>query len=509
MSNIRRQSIISSVIVYFGFVLGFVNTYLYTIDTNPYNKQGTFTEAQYGLVNTFIAIANIMFAFANLGMQSYVYKFYPYYKDNLPTRKNDLLTWALTCASFGFIIIIVIGYFIRDLVVQKYVTNAPDLVTYYAWLFPFGFGLTIFTILEAYAWQEKLSVLTNFLREVLFRIFSTLLIVLFFAGIIPLFDSFIKVYATTYILLAVVLAVILAVKGRIFFTFSISRVTKKFFSKITALVSFVWGGGLVFTIAQVFDTLVIAAVMPNGLAFAGVYSLAQNIASLIQAPQRGIISAAVGPLSRAWKDKDMAKISRIYHRSSINQLIFSVGMFCVLFMNFTDGIETFSMKEGYTLALPVFLYIGIMRIMDMGTGVNAQIISTSTYWRFEFFTGLILLALALPLNYFLTKTYGVTGPAISNLIAFSVYNFIRCMFLWKKTRMQPFSPKTFLTIIVGVICYGICYVLFSEKRGIEWIISRSLTFVALYGAAVYFLKLTPDLFHVIDSVKKRTRKKTT
>lgn len=499
MSNIRKQSIISSFIVYFGFLLGFVNTYLYT-------KEGTFTESQYGLVNTFIAIANIMFAFANLGMHSYIYKFYPYYKDNLPTKKNDLLTWALTCASFGFVIVIIIGYFIRDLVVQKYVTNAPDLVTYYAWLFPFGFGLTIYSILEAYAWQERLSVLTNFLREVLFRIFSTLLIVLFFAGVIPLFDGFLKLYAGTYILLAIILGVYLAIRGKISFTFSISRVTRKFYKKILALISFVWGGGMVFTLAQVFDTLVIAAVMPNGLAFAGVYSLAQNIASLIQAPQRGIISAAIGPLSRAWKDKDLDKISRIYQRSSINQLIFSVGMFCVIYMNFADGIETFSMKEGYRLALPVFLFIGIMRILDMGTGVNAQILSTSTYWRFEFFTGLILLSLALPLNYFLTKSLGVIGPAISNLIAFTVYNFIRCMFLWKKVRMQPFNVKTFLTVISGVAAYGVCYILYSAHTGIEWILARTFTFLALFGAAIYFLKLTPDLFHVIDSVKKRTRR---
>jgi O-antigen/teichoic acid export membrane protein len=499
MSNIRRQSIISSVIVYFGFALGFVNTYLYT-------KEGSFTESQYGLVSTFIAIGNVMLSFSNLGMQSYIYKFYPYYKDNLPERKNDLLTWALVCATFGFLLILITGFFIRDLVVRKYVTNAPDLVKYYQWLFPFGFGLTIYSILEAYAWQEKLSVLTNFLREVLFRIFTTILIVLFFLDIIPLFDGFIKVYALTYILLALVLGVYLVINRKIFFTFSVSRVTEKYYKKILTLVSFVWSGGLVYTIANVFDTLVIAAVMPNGLAYAGVYSLAQNIASLIQAPQRGLISAAIAPLSRAWKDKDLDKIFRIYQRSAINQLIFSVAMFCIIFLNFYDGIQTFSLKEGYTLALPVFFYIGIMRILDMGTGLNAQVISTSIYWRFEFFTGLILLSLALPLNYFLTKNIGVVGPAISNLIAFTIYNAIRCGFLWKKVGMQPFSIKSLLTIIFGVVCFALCYWLFHAYTGIQWIIARTLLFVLLFGTLTYFFKLTPDLLHVMSAVRNRARK---
>lgn len=428
MSNIRRQSIISSVIVYFGFALGFVNTYLYT-------RQGHFTESQYGLVSTFIAIANIMFSFANLGMVSYIYKFYPYYKDNLPDKKNDLLTWAIVGSSIGFGVIVIIGFIIRHLVVQKFVTNSPDLVKYYEWLFPFGFGLTVYSMLEAYAWQEKLSVLTNFLREVLFRIFTTILIVFFFFGIIPLFDTFVKIYSWTYVLLAIALAAFLVVTKRITFTFSVSRVTRKYFKKILTLTSFVWSGGLVFTISNVFDTLVIAAVMPHGLTYVGIYSVAQNMASLIQAPQRGIISASIGPLSRAWKDKDLDKIRRIYERSSINQLIFSVGMFAIIFMNFNDGVLTFSLKQSYISALPVFFYIGVMRILDMGTGLNAQIISTSTYWRFEFFTGVILLTLTLPLNYFLTKHFGVIGPAISNLIAFTVYNFIRCVFLWRKTNM--------------------------------------------------------------------------
>lgn len=499
MSNIRRQSIISSIIVYFGFILGFINTYLFT-------KEGSFTESQYGLVSTFIAIANIMFSFANLGMLSFVYKFYPYYKDNLPDKKNDLITLALVCSSIGFAIVIIAGYAFKSLVIQKYVTNAPDLVKYYEWLFPFGFGLTVYSVLEAYAWQEKKSVLTNFLREVTFRIFTTVLIVLFFVGIIPQFDGFIKIYACTYILLALTLLTYLSVTKRISFNLYLSRVTKKFYKKILTLISFVWGGGLVYSIANVFDTLVIAAVLPNGLAYAGVYSLAQNIASLIQAPQRGIISAAISPLSRAWKDKDLDKIRQIYQRSSINQLIFSVGMFCLIFMNFNDGIHTFSLKVGYTLALPVFLFIGLMRILDMGTGLNSQIISTSIYWRFEFFTGIILLSLALPLNYFLTKSMGVVGPAISNLIAFTIYNFIRCTFLWKKMKMQPFNMKTFYTIIAGIVCYTLCYFLFSKYMGIEWIIARSATFILTFGAVVYFLKLTPDLLHVIGSFKNRARR---
>lgn len=499
MSNIRRQSIISSVVIYFGFALGFVNTYLYT-------KKGSFTEDEYGLVNAFIAIASVMFSFSHLGALSYIYKFYPFYKDNLPKKKNDLFTRALLLSSIGFLLVVIAGYVFKDLVVRKYITNAPNLVKYYHWLFPFGFGLTLYSVIEAYAWQEQQSVLTNFLREVLFRLFTTVLIVLFFLHVVPDFDRYIKLYSLTYILLAAVLLVFLLMKGRVSFYFGISRVTRKFYKKIVSLSAFVWSGGLVYNVASVFDTLVIASVLPKGMALVGVYSLAQNIASLIQAPQRGIVAASIGPLSRAWKDKNMPKIADIYQRSAINQLIFSIAMFSLIMLNFRDGISTFSLKTSYAMALPVFLFIGMMRIVDLGTGLNSQIIATSIYWRFEFFTGIILLAMALPLNYFLTRSLGIIGPAISNLIAFTVYNLIRCIFLWKKIRVQPFTMASLYAIMLGATAYLLCALLFGAQQGFRWIVTRSMVFLLLFAGGTLLLRLTPDSVHVMRALNNRIRK---
>ena len=93
MSDIRRQSILSSGIIYLGFALGFLNTYLFT-------RQGGFTQSEYGLYGTFMGVANIIASFANLGMQAYILKFYPYYQDNLKVRNNDMLTWAFVTSIF-------------------------------------------------------------------------------------------------------------------------------------------------------------------------------------------------------------------------------------------------------------------------------------------------------------------------------------------------------------------------------------------------------------------------
>ncbi len=494
MSTIRRQSIISSVIVYGGFALGFLNTILFT---------KWFTPDQYGLIGMFLAMANVMYSFANLGMQNYIYKFYPYYNDNLSVRENDMMSWALLTSFLGFLLVMAGGLAFKDLVVQKYEAQSADFVKYYYWTFLFGFGLTFFSLLEAFAWQLKKSVFTTYLREGQFRLFTLILILLSFAGILKSFDVFIKIYAFTYIFTALILLIYLIVKQKLYFNFSPSRVSRKFFKKIVTQASLVWSGTLVYNISTYFAQFVIAAVVPGGLAFVGVYNLAYNIASLMQAPQRVIIAAAIAPLSQAWKDKDYGKLNRIYHRSSINQLIFSVGMFILIWINFTDGVLTFHLKNTYLDARYVFLFIGLMRIIDMGTGLNSQLIATSTFWRFDFFTGITLVVLTLPLNYVLAKKFGVIGPAIADLVTFTIYNGIRCVFLYVKFKMQPFTFKSLYTLILGLAGYFVCHLLFEPYHGFPGLFLRSIVFIGIFGGGVLGLSLSEDIIPVWKTVRKR------
>ncbi|HVS97166.1 MAG TPA: lipopolysaccharide biosynthesis protein [Puia sp.] len=495
MSTIRRQSIISSVIVYSGFALGAVNTLLYGRVLSP---------GEYGLVTgIFISVGNILFAVANLGTIPYVTKFYPYYHDNLRSTENDLLSRALAFALSGFAVVTVAGVLFKPLIIRKFGHNSAELVHYYYWLFPFALGITLYSVLEAFGWQVKASVLTSYLREFQWRLFNLLLIVLLLLGVLGSFGLFVKLYAFSYLFVALILAIYLYRKRHFHFTLSVSRVTKKFSKKIGALMLLTWSGGILFNLSFFFAAVVIAAVVPAGLTAVGIFTLAQNLASFIQAPQRAIAAASVGPLSRSWKDKDLGRIQRIYGRSSINQLIFSVGMLILIGLNFSDAILTLGFKPAYLEGLPIFWIIGLTRVVDMGTGVNTQIIGTSVYWRFEFVSGMILLSLTIPLNYLLARQMGAMGPAIADLVTFSVYNTIRGLFLYRKFRLQPFGRNTLYTVLLGVATFISCYWLFHRYQGFVWLVVRSAVIVVLYLSGVVLLRLSDDIGPVWNTVKKR------
>ena len=414
-----------------------------------------------------------------------------------------MIAWALLVGVIGFMLVMIAGWFFKDLVIRKFGKNSPQLLVYYYWIFPMGLGLTIYSILEAYTWNLGKATLAIFLKEVQWRIFTTILIVLFATHVIDDFSLFIKLYSFGYPAIAATLFGYLIIKKKIHFTFTISKVTRRFLKKILTLCSFVYAGVLIFTISRVFDTIVIASVLPGGIDKAGIFGIATLMTSVIQAPQRSIIAVSIPHLSKAWKDKNRELLQKIYQRSSINLLIFSCGIFLLIALNYTEAIRTFGLKDAYLQGYTAFILLGLSMVVDLGTGVNAQIIGTSTAWRFELTSGVILLILMLPLTYFLAKQYDIMGPALASLISITIYNIIRIVFLWKKFKLFPFTMKSAYTIMLAAGCYAVCYYAFNNVHGFAGLVIRSAVFIILFGMTILYFRLSPDILPVIATIRKR------
>ena len=103
-----------------------------------------------------------------------------------------------------------------------------------------------------------------------------------------------------------------------------------------------------------------------------------------------------------------------------------------------------------------------------------------------------MFSLAIPLNYFLVKKFGINGSAVSDLIAYTVYNLVRLLYIWRRFGMQPFTSKTIYSIITVVAIYFLCNYLFHDLNNWTGIVVRSILFTMLFVAAIFVLKLTPD-----------------
>ncbi len=499
MGDIRRQSILSSIVIYIGFVVGFINTYFYV-------KNGTFTTEQYGLTRLFNDIGITFFSFASLGVVSYIYKFQPFYKHNLSRKENDQAAWSLVTITIGFILVAIGSILFKPLFIRKFSEKSYLLITYYYWILPFTFGILFYTIFEAFAWFAQKSIFTNFLKETGIRLIQSCIIIAFVIGWIS-FDTFIKLFSLSYPIIAAVLIFYLLYTKKIEFNFKVSRVTKKFYKKIALLMALIYGSLIVNTLSQYIDSIIIASISVKGLSDVGVYTLATFIAATIQVPQRSIVSAVVPVLSYSWKTKNYDQLNRIYSRTSINLLLLALFIFFLIWLNVDDMFAVLNINKDYEAGKMVILILGISKIIDAGTGVNAQIIGTSNFWKFEVFTGILLLSISIPLNYYLVKRFGINGSAISNLVAFSIYNFIRLFFIWKKFNMQPFSVKTVLALITSSIIYVFCFYLFKSMSSWTGIIVRSAVFSTAFILSVVYFKITPDIAQLWETAARRLKRK--
>jgi O-antigen/teichoic acid export membrane protein len=493
MANIRKQAIISSILVYFGFLIGAVNTYFFT-------RNGSFTPDEFGLTRVFYDLGQNIFVFGSLGVIPIMYKFYPYYKDNVKDTENDLLTWALTASFVGFLLVLLGGYVLEPLVIKKYIQRAPLIIKYYYLIFPFGFGMLFFSVLEAFCWSLHKTILSNFLKETGMRLIVLVLIVLYFTKVVN-FDTFIKLFSLVYLILFVVIAIYVIRLKKFHITFKVSHPTRRFKKKMLSMWGLIYGGVMIQVVAQTIDTFIISSL--KGLGSTGVFNLAQYAANLVQVPQRSIQSISTGVLAQAWKDKNYQEINRIYERSCINLLLLAAFIFCNIWLNINDAFQVFNIQEDYKAGIYVVFVLGIARLIDAGTGVNGTIIGTSIFWRFDFISGVVLLFFRIPVTYLLIKHFGIIGSAFAELFAYTIYNAIRFEFLRRKFDMQPFNIKTLLSLVAAAVAFAISFLLFRTSGGWFGIIGRTVVFSSIFITAIFYLELTPDALQLYYKLKEK------
>ena len=71
--------------------------------------------------------------------------------------------------------------------------------------------------------------------------------------------------------------------------------------------------------------------------------------------------------------------------------------------------------------------------------------------------------------------------------------------------MQPFTIKSFYTLLLAAISYYATYMLFHSFNGFIWIVIRSSVFMVIFITGTIGLRLSPDILPVLQTIKRRLR----
>ena len=399
MGIIQKQGVKSSFFIMIGFLIGAVNLLvLFPL---------FFSKNDQGLVRAMLDIGATLSVFCTLGTLPVIYKFYPFYNHYLGPKKNELPFITLMINLIGFGILLIIGWQQKDFIIRK-LGKSPSLAQYFNYVYPYTFFLLIFYWLEAFAWGLRKGVYSNFLRETLIRILTTLLIIAFGLKYIDLV-GFLTLFSLLYVIPSFLLLInLIQSKQFSFKSLQISNVTKRLKGKMFSFALFVFAGQFFNLLARTNDTFMIVGL--RGLSDASIFAIATYVSAILEIPQRSLNSISIPVLATSWKNKDFANIKHVYHKSVSNLLAIGLLLFGLIWLN-TDNLIAFlnwvSHKEagGYDAIGKLIFILGLAKLIDLATGVNSQIIGTSNFWKFDFYTNLFYILLSLPLNYYLIKNY--------------------------------------------------------------------------------------------------------
>jgi O-antigen/teichoic acid export membrane protein len=397
-----------------------------------------------------------------------------------------------------------IGWENKDFIIRK-LGKSPSLATYFNYVYPYTFFLMIFYWLEAFAWGLQKGVFTNFLRETAVRILTTILILGVGLKWLNL-DEFILLFSGIYVIPTLLLIYNLSTSHEWSFrSFKISSVTKRLKWKMLNFALFVFAGQFFNLLARTNDTFMIVGL--RGLSDAGIFAIATYVAAIMEIPQRSLNAISIPVLAKSWKDKDFANIKHVYHKSVSNLLAIGLLLFGLIWLNIENLVAFLnwvSNKEGggYEALAPIVFIMGLAKLIDLATGVNGQIIGTSNYWRFDFFTNLFYIVLSIPLNFYLISNYSLIGLAYSNLAALTLYNTVRFLFLYKKFKLQPYTLQHGLFLILSIALMFLIYIIPSTSNFVMNIaIKSSIYGLGFYGLIIW-INPAPELKELVQGFLK-------
>lgn len=491
MGVIFRQSFKSTIATYIGVLLGVVNM----IFLMPKLLTPTEIGLRDILVNTSIGFAYI----SQLGIAASLVRHFPLYEDE--ERQNNgvvLLTFLVSIIGFGLFVGLFIGF--KDQILSLYLENSPEVASYYYHFIPLTLFFSINVLFETIGRLRLRITVPALVREIVPRALLTLLIIAYGVKFIS-FPQLINLLILGYFFMAVLLFWYLKKFNILYFNF-------KYLSKnMTLNWSFLKNGlwlVLVSAGSIVIDKIdgwMLASYI--GLASSGIYSISFFIGNVIEMPRRALSMIAGPMIADYWSKNDLPEINKLYKKSALNSLLIGGLFFILIWINLDALFFLMPNGEIFMAGKSIVLFIGLARVIDMGFGMNDEIIINSKYYRFNLMATVVLGISSFGLNAYLIPRYGLDGAAIGTFLALLIHNLMKLIFLYKYFNFSPASRPLLIALVFVLLLFGLGSLLNYQSDSIgltiAWAAFKSLLVMLAFGLTVWKLNLSSDMSAQIQS----------
>ncbi len=486
MGHIKEQTIKGSIYSYIGVFLGFLISGLFL--------PRLLTTGENGLLKLLIAYSTLFAQFGTLGFTNATGRLFAYFRDKSKNHHGFLLLTVLV-VLVGFVLTMVLYIALKDYIIEKNMENAELFTQYIGFLIPLIFFTLLFLIFDTYLKMLFQSVTGTFYKEFIQRILILFSIAALYFEFFT-FWQFIAAYVISNCIPGFFLVVVLLARGEFNLKPDWTLIDIKMARSLVSMSFF----GIIVGFSNIMvlniDSIIVSRMI--GIEATGIYAITFFFSTLIIIPSRSLRKISGTILADAWKNNEMNTIAQIYRKSSINQLIFGALIFIGLWANIFNVFKI--LPPEYEAGKYVIFFLGITNLIEMTSGVSNSMLATSKYYKATAFLSLLLVILIVGFNIIFIRQFGLVGAAIASTAAYFIYNVLRYIIIYKLFGMHPFTQQHFYTLIIALATYGISFLIPVLGNFIADIAIRSFTIALVFGAGVYFLKLSEDINGTVDSI---------
>lgn len=478
MGLVKRQSILNTLVIYSGILIGFISQ-LYI--------QPTFLKTEeIGLTRVLLSFSGMLSVIMPLGANNILNRFFQKYRNDAEGH-NGFIAFILLYTTVGFVGFSILLFLFKDVVAAQYAERSKLFADYFYLVFPFCFILTFIQIFTSYAFALLRTVIPSLFSEVVVRLLFVVVIFLYYYRVIS-FGQFVWAFVLTYCINLVLLAA---------YVFSVNRpslkIQRSYFNSSSR--KLLWRFGFIMVFAAVsslglryIDVIILAKYVD--LNVTGVYSIALFIGLFIETPLSSLERIASPLMVKALTENNYKDVSDIYHKSS-NTLFLIAGLLFLGVNACITPLFSFMPPEFKGNELIVFI-ISLGALFNMASGSNTSIIFNSehhTKGTLLLVSVFVYLVVMLEL---LVPRLGTIGAAVAIASGSFLYNLGKMLFILRYYKMQPFGLDSLKLLLVIAALFGVGQYLPHLPNAYLDFLYRGSIVCGAYLISTFLLKLIPE-----------------
>ncbi len=440
MGIIIRQSIKGTIVNYVGVAIGFITTFFIVTKY--------LTTEELGLIRVLTQSSLLFSTLAQWGTNTSAMRYYPYFKDP-EHRDHGFFGWTLLIPLAGFALFTLLFFLFKDTIANFFIAKSALFVNYIDYVLPLAFFMLYITVFETNSNLLLRIVVPKFIREVVIRLLTMAVYILYAFHILTLKGMVVSLCAAYCIATMLNIGYLLSLR-RVSFRIKPDYVNPKMRHDFFLYTIFLFTSALTTEFTPMLNDYFVAGM--QGLASAGVFSIAVYVATVVEMPYRSLAAISRPHISQAIADNNTAQTNEICKSVSLNQFLVGSLIFFVIWINIDAFFTLLPNGEDYAIAKWVVFILGISRLCNSTLNVGLTALSYSKHYYYSLLFSIILTVLSIFLNYKLIPTWGMEGAAMATLASYLLYYTMLLVFVERKIHLNPLTVKhIWVVAIVGAM----------------------------------------------------------